>query len=150
MMTEYTLRNATNEDIDLSFEMRKNAMYEYIAESKGWDEEKEMQDHINDFNTEVMQIIEVDNKPVGVVERVFEDGNFYVHGLYILAEFQNYKIGFQVMNNIINTAITEKRDILLQVLKVNTKAKAFYDKLGFKVYNETDHHFHMIYKFSDI
>lgn len=148
-MTGYILRKATDDDINLSFEIRKNAMYEYIAESKGWDEEKEMQDHINDFNTEVMQIIEVDNKPVGVVERVYEDGNFHVHGLYILAEFQNYNIGSQVMNNIVNTAKTVKRDILLQVLKVNTKAKAFYERLGFKVFNETEHYFQMIFKLSD-
>jgi len=148
-MTEYTLRKATDYDINLSFEIRKNAMYEYIVESKGWDEEKEMQDHINDFSTEVMQIIEVDNKPVGVVESVIENGNISIHGLYISKEFQNFKIGSQVMNNIINAAKTEKRDILLQVLKVNNKAKAFYERIGFKVFDETEFYSQMIFKLSD-
>jgi len=148
-MTEYTLRKATDDDIKLSFEIRKNAMYEYIVESKGWDEEKEMQDHINDFNTEVMQIIEVDNKPVGVIECVIENGNISIHGLYISKEFQNYKIGSQVMHNIFKSAKTGIRDILLQVLKVNAKAKAFYERLGFKVSSETEYYFQMIFKLSD-
>ena len=145
-MTEYTLRNATNEDIDLSFELRKNAMYEYIAESKGWDEEKEMQDHIADFNIEVMQIIEVDDKPIGILESVVEVGKICVHGLYISKEFQNCKIGSRVLNRIIETADNEKRPILLQVLKVNTGAKEFYIKHGFEVLSENENYYKMIYK----
>lgn len=58
-MIDFTLRKATIEDLFLSYEIRKNAMFKYISECKGWDEEKEMQGHIDDFNTEVMQIIEV-------------------------------------------------------------------------------------------
>lgn len=142
----YKLRKASPGDLELSFEIRKNAMYEYIAESKRWDEEKEMQDHIVDFNTDVMQIIEVDSIPVGVIESVTEDGNIYVHGIYILNEFQNFKIGSRLMKEIIYTAEAEKKPILLQVLKVNTMAKEFYLRLGFEISGENENYFKMIYK----
>ncbi|HMQ80155.1 MAG TPA: GNAT family N-acetyltransferase [Ignavibacteria bacterium] len=145
----YKLRKASPGDLYLSFDIRKNAMYKYIADSKGWNEEKEMQDHIEDFNTDIMQIIEAGGKPVGVFENVADDRYIYVHGLYILEEFQNYKIGSQVINSIVNTAKTEKRSILLQVLKVNSKAKVFYERFGFKVYSENEQHYKMIYYFSD-
>ena len=148
-MNKYTIRIATADDLNLSFDIRKNAMYKYIADSKGWDEEKEMQDHIEDFSTDIMQIIEADGKPVGVFENVVDDGYIHVHGLYILEEFQNCKIGSQVMKNIINTANTEKRSILLQVLKVNSKAKVFYERFGFIVYSENEQHYKMIYNLSD-
>lgn len=148
-MIDFTLRKATIEDLFLSYEIRKNAMFKYISECKGWDEEKEMQGHIDDFNTEVMQIIEVKSKPVGVFENVIEDGYIHIHGLYILDEFQNHEIGCRVMENIVITADTEKKSILLQVLKVNHKAKSFYERIGFKVCNETEQHFQMIYHFSD-
>lgn len=146
----YTIRKATQGDIELSFEIRKNAMYKYISDSKGWNEAKEMTDHIKDFNTDIMQIIEVDGKPVGVFESVDEDGYLNVHGLYILEEFQNCRIGSNVMNNIIDLAKTKGIPVLLQVLKINHKAKTFYERIGFKVHNETDQHFQMIYKFSAI
>lgn len=149
-MIDFTLRKATYDDLFLSYEIRKNAMFKYIYDSKGWNEDKEMQDHIEDFSTDIMQIIEVNGKPVGVFESVDEDGYIHIHGLYILDEFQNYKIGSRVINNTINTANTKRRSILLQVLKVNIKAKAFYERIGFKVRNETEQHFQMIYNFSDI
>lgn len=142
----YTIRKATQGDLELSFEIRKKTMFKYVADSKGWDEEKELVDHIKDFNTEIMQIIEVDCKPIGVFESVIENGYLHVHGLYILEEFQNCKIGTNVMNNTIISANTKGIPVLLQVLKVNDKAKAFYEKIGFKVFKEAEHHFQMIYK----
>lgn len=147
-MTEYTIRKASPGDLELSFAIRKNAMYKYIAGSKGWIEDKEMQGHIADFNPDIMQIIEVDGKPVGVFESVVIDSYIHIHGLYIIKEFQNNKIGSNLMSKTIFDAITNRRSILLQVLKVNKKAKEFYESLGFELLNETEHHFQMIYKFT--
>ena len=149
-MKKYTIRKASIDDLNLSFDIRKNAMYKYIADSKGWDDDKEMQDHIDDFNTEIMQIIEIDGKPIGIFEKVVDDVYIHVHGLYILEEYQNYKIGSHVMKNLINTAAAEKRTILLQVLKVNQKAKAFYERMGFASYSETKQHFQMKCNPSDL
>lgn len=149
-MSKFTLRKAFPDDIELSFAIRKNAMYKYIADSKGWFEDKEMQDHIEDFSTDTMKIIEVDGKPVGVFESVVEDGYIHIHGFYLLEEFQNCKIGSRVMKEIICKADDEKKSILLQVLKVNHRAKAFYERIGFKVYNETEQHFQMIFNTSDL
>jgi ribosomal protein S18 acetylase RimI-like enzyme len=50
------------------------------------------------------------------------------------------------MKEIIHTADAEKKSILLQVLKVNKKAKEFYVKHGFEIMNENENYFKMIYK----
>jgi ribosomal protein S18 acetylase RimI-like enzyme len=50
------------------------------------------------------------------------------------------------MTSIIRNASENSANVMLQVLKVNPKAKALYERLGFTVYETTDTHFKMIYK----
>ena len=146
MNTEFIFKKAAISDLELSFAIRKNAMFEYIQQSKGWDETAEMKQHIEDFNTDVMQIIHTGSKPIGVFESVDEEGIIYVHGLYILKEFQNRKIGSRIMKEIIHKANSENKPVKLQVLKVNTGARDFYLKHGFTIEEENEYYFKMIYK----
>lgn len=146
MQKEFKIKKAINDDLLPSFEIRKNAMLQYIEASKGWNEEAEMKQHIEDFDTDVMQMIIADGKPVGVLETVSGDGIMEVHGIYIVEEYQNFKIGSRIMTELIRMASSKKNAIMLQVLKVNTRAKDFYLKLGFSILREDGKHYKMIYK----
>ena len=148
-MTEYTLRKATSHDFDLSFEIRKNALGEYVSQTWGWDEDWQLKYHRQDFNTDILQIIEVNSKPAGSLEVYTENNHIVVSGLYIIDKYQNLQIGSRIRSSIIKDASLIPANVKLQVLKVNHKAKAFYERIGFKVYNETEQHFQMIYYFSD-
>jgi ribosomal protein S18 acetylase RimI-like enzyme len=148
-MTEYTLRKASNEDSDLTFEIRKNALGEYVKLTWGWDEEWQQKYHKEDFNPDILKIIDVNGKPAGCLEVIIEPDHILVSGLYIIDKYQNLQIGTRIMSSIIKDASLIPANVKLQVLKVNHKAKAFYERFGFKVYNETEQHFQMIYKFSD-
>lgn len=146
---EYKLRKATPEDFMLSYEIRKNALGKYVEQTWGWDENWQLKYHEEDFNTDILQIIEVDGKPAGTLESFVEveaeDGALTVSGLYLTGEFQNRGIGESLMRKIIGDAKAGNLPVKLQVLKVNQKAKKFYERLGFTVYAENETHFKMIY-----
>jgi putative acetyltransferase len=146
MQVDFKMRSAIDDDLLPSFEIRKNAMLQYIEASKGWNEEDEMRQHIEDFNTDIMQMIIVDGKAAGVFESIAEDGIIQVHGLYITEKYRNNKIGSRVMTGLMRKAASKKNIIMLQVLKVNTRAKDFYIKLGFRILREDDLYYKMIYK----
>jgi len=146
MQKDFRIRKAINDDLLPSFEIRKNSMMQYIVDAKGWDEEAEMQQHIEDFDTDVMQMIIADDRSIGVLETISNNGIMEVHGLYILEEYQNSKIGTRVMTGLIRKAASKKNKIILQVLKVNKRAKDFYLRLGFTILREDERHYKMIYK----
>ena len=146
MQKDFRIRKAIDDDLLPSFEIRKNAMLQYIEASKGWDEEEEMKQHIEDFDTDVMQMIIADGSSIGVLETVSSDGIMEVHGIYIIEEYQNFKIGSRIMAGLMRKASSKKSKIMLQVLKVNTRAKDFYLELGFKILREDDLYFKIIYK----
>ena len=47
------------------------------------------------------------------------------------------------MKRIINDANLEQKPVTLQVLKINTRATAFYQRLGFRIVDENTTHFQM-------
>ena len=146
MQKDFRIRKAINDDLLPSFEIRKNAMMQYIVDAKGWDEEAEMQQHIEDFDTDVMQMIIADGKPIGVLETVSGAGILEVHGIYIIDEYQNFKIGSRIMAGLMRKDSSKKNKIILQVLKANNRAKDFYLRLGFTILREEELYYKMIYK----
>ena len=140
---KYSLRKANPDDFMLAYDIRKNALRVYVEQTWGWDEQWQLKYHEQDFNSDILHIIEVEGKPAGSLEIFNENGNVKVSGLYITDMYQNLGIGTSIMYEIINNTSSA---VLLQVLKVNNKAKRFYKRLGFKVCGENKTHFQMIYK----
>ena len=129
----------------LSYDIRKNALGKYVEETWGWDENWQIKYHEEDFNTDILQIIEVGGKPAGTLESFVEEGALRVSGLYITDEYQNKGIGESLMRKIIDDAQAGNLPVKLQVLRVNHLAKKFYERLGFTVYSENETHYQMIY-----
>ena len=61
-----------------------------------------------------------------------------INQIFILPKYQSKGIGSKILTEIINTGNNEKKSIILGVLKSNTKAQRFYNKLGFIEYDQTD------------
>lgn len=68
-MLNYKLRKAANKDFQLAYDIRNNALGEYVKQTWGWDEEWQMKYHTEDFDTNILQIIEVSDKPVCSLEK---------------------------------------------------------------------------------
>lgn len=143
--TDYTLRKATDEDNMLSFEIRRNALGEYVKQTWGWDEQMQLKIHNEDFNKDILSIIEVNGEPAGSLEYYFDEHSMIISGIYIIERFQNLGIGEDILLQLQKEAASKKTSIRLQVLKVNHRAFRFYVRLGYRLYNTTETHYQMNY-----
>ena len=69
-----------------------------------------------------------------------------LHQLFILPEYQGRGIGSACMTRVVNEAYMEQKPVMLQVLKINTRAIAFYQRLGFVVVNDDLRHLQLEWK----
>jgi N-acetylglutamate synthase-like GNAT family acetyltransferase len=99
---------------------------------------------IDEFKTEAISLIEVDNKPIGTIGINESDGAIVIGRLYIIDSYQSKGIGSKIINDIIDKY--PGKTLRLGVLKVNNRAKRLYESLGFKVYGEENEHYKMEYK----
>ena len=138
---EYTLRKAEEKDFDITHTIKLDAMKDYITQTWGWDEELQKKFHKEEFHRDNIYMVEVEGRPVGTVGINVINTEIVINRIYFLKEFQSKGIGTSILKNIIE----EYKDkvIRLSVLKVNTKAKKLYDRLGFEVYNEANEHWKM-------
>ena len=65
---------------------------------------------------------------------------FHLAGIYLLPGHQGQGVGSAVIMDIIEEASKRQLPVTLQVLKVNPRAQALYEKLGFVVTGETKTH----------
>lgn len=144
-MIDYRIRKATPADLSASYEIRKNALGEYVKQTWGWDEDWQWKYHLEDFNPEILYMIEINGVPAATLEVNSEKDAVLVSGIYIIDAYQSKGIGRELMNSVISDAQKENKPVKLQVLKVNTRAKDFYLRMGFEIYDENKTHYKMIY-----
>lgn len=137
------LRPATLEDSRFAYRLKKSALGEYVARVWGWNEDFQLDLHEQGFKAEGTDIIVYDGNDVGLARVEREPDNIYVRHLYVLPAAQSKGIGGYVMRQILEDARQANLPVRLHVLKVNTRAKAFYEKLGFTATQETDTHHRM-------
>ncbi len=144
-MITFTIRKGTKDDLQLSYDIMKNALGQYVIQTWGWDEDFQWQKQLNDFNPSILSIIEINGEPAASLEEEENANSITVCGIYITDKYQSMGIGEQLMNNVIDKAKTGGKVVQLQVLKVNTRAKKFYERLGFITIGENEFHHKMIY-----
>ena len=72
-----------------------------------------------------------------------EDGDDFIDLFYIDKEYQGSGIGTQILIGQLLADRKNNVDTALQVFKENP-AKKLYEKVGFKVYDETNTHYKML------
>ncbi len=140
---KYTFRPCVLDDFDFLFMLKKDNFRRYIEEIWGWNEEEQKNRLKEDLKKHLdhKKIILLDDKSIGVyVTHFTENGDLFINEISILKEYQNKGIG----TNIISKQLKENKGTrtILQVFK-NNPTKKLYEKLGFKVYNETETHYQM-------
>jgi ribosomal protein S18 acetylase RimI-like enzyme len=82
----------------------------------------------------------VSGDDIGIIAMSRQADCIKLHQMFILPEYQKRGIGEACMRRIIEDAASTKLPIRLQVLKVNSRAFTFYQRLGFGKIGETDNH----------
>ena len=137
-------RPATPEDFDFVFQVKVDALKEYIAQTWEWDDTFQQEFHQKAFRPEEIQIIRHKECDAGfmIVEALEEE--IRLNEINLLKRFQGKGIGSAIIRKIQRDADAQGKRVWLQVLKVNP-AIYLYERLGFTVYAETDTHRQMTY-----
>jgi len=135
----FNLRKASEQDLDLTYKIKKNALAEYLELLWGWNDEAQLKFHQAHFNPKNFHIIEVHNAPIGYLETEQQADSLFIFNLMILKSFQGQGIGKIILKDLLKN----NTKIQLEVLKVNTRAVFFYQNLGFSIIEEKEDIFWM-------
>ncbi|UCH90219.1 MAG: GNAT family N-acetyltransferase [Thermoplasmata archaeon] len=139
-MDNLILRRAKASDSDFAYRAKKEAFGQYVEEVWGWDEELQRRMHEKRFASQEFSVIQLSGVDVGIMALVREPDYVKFNQLFILPEYQCRGIGAACMLRVIEDAAASELPIRLEVLKVNTRAIAFYLRLAFKIVGESDTH----------
>ena len=140
---ELKFRKAQTTDSEFVFAVKKAAFREYVEQIWGWDDIYQRDLHNRRFASQDLRIIQFCGADVGFLSTSNTPDTLNVDQIYLLPEYQGKGIGAACMRRIIDDANQEQKPVTLQVLKINTRATAFYQRLGFTIVNENATHFQM-------
>ena len=142
---EYSFINCTLDDFDFLFELKKENFKWYVDKIWGWNDDDQKQRLKQDLEEHLAhkRIILVDGKKVGVYAvHTTENGDLFINEISILKEYQNKGLGRKILEEQLKENHKKGIRTILQVFKENP-AKSLYEKLGFKIYGETETHYQM-------
>ncbi len=139
-MDECCIRKAHLDDSEFVFATKKKAFREYVEQDSGWDENHQRELHNTRFATHDFRIIRFRGIDVGFFATSDTCGMLKLHQLFILPEYQGRGIGSACMTRIVKDANFAQKPVMLQVLKINTRAIAFYQRMGFVIADDDSSH----------
>lgn len=129
-MTVVALRPATPADDEFCFQLHKAAMGGYITAIWGWDEQRQRDSHHRAFNPGRWQIITANGTDVGMIDVERRPTEIYLGRIEIHPSHQSRGIGTRLITALIDEARRNGQDFALDVLTVNPRAQALYQRLG--------------------
>ena len=129
-MTSIALRPTTLADSEFCYQLHQAAMGDYIAAIWGWDEQVQRDFHTRAFNPGRWQIITADGADVGMLDVEYRPGEIYLSRIEICPDHQGHGIGTRLISALIDEARQKGQDLVLDVLAVNHRAQALYQRLG--------------------
>ena len=129
-MTSVVLRPATPADSEFCFQLHKAAMGGYITAIWGWDEQRQRDSHTRSFSPGRWQIITADGTDIGMIDVEYRPAEIYLSRIEIHPKYQGDGIGTRLISALIDEAGQNGQDLVLDVLTVNHRAQALYQRLG--------------------
>ena len=131
-MTTVALRPATPADSEFCYQLHKASMGDYITAIWGWDEQRQRDSQARSFNPARWQIITAARRDIGMLDVEYRPGEIYISRIEIHPDHQGQGIGTRLINALADEATAKGQDLVLDVLTVNHRAQALYQRLGFK------------------
>jgi len=140
IMPDVAFRKATPADSEFAYRVKKAAFKSYAEKVWGWDEEEQKRLHERRYQSQDFRIVVSAGKDVGVASVVRNTDCLELKQLFLLPEHQSKGIGARCMLLLVEEAREIGLPIRLQVLKVNPRAIAFYEREGYLRTGETATH----------
>ena len=87
----------------------------------------------------------LDEEPVGAVRLKELPGLLEIRSIEIYPKYQNQGIGTALIQHLIQRAHYEKIELFLRAFQINPAINLLM-RMGFKIYDENDTHFMLIYR----
>ena len=129
-MTAVELRPASPADSEFCYQLRKAAMGGYVTAIWGWDEQVQRGFHARAFNPERWQIITAGGADIGMLDVEYRPAEIYLARIEVHPRYQGHGIGTRLISALIDEAARNGQDLVLDVLTVNHRAQALYQRLG--------------------
>lgn len=126
------LRPAAPEDSEFCLRVHEAAMGEYVAAVHGWVDAEQRDYHERVFRPGAWQIITVDGADAGNLVVELRPYEVYLARLELHPRHQGRGVGARVVEDVVGTAAGHGRPLLLDVFAVNTRARDFYERQGFR------------------
>jgi GNAT superfamily N-acetyltransferase len=139
----WTLRLARPEDRGFLLALKEAAMRPYVEQVWGWDDAEQAAYFDERFVPEHWQIIQVEGQDAGVLIVEEDAEQVYLAEIEVLPAWQGQGIGTAAIGSLIARATATGKPLNLRVLHVNTRARALYERLGFRPYKEIDTHIYL-------
>jgi ribosomal protein S18 acetylase RimI-like enzyme len=139
---ETSFRKIERKDFEFLWLLHNAALKDYVKQTWGWDEERQRQLFRESFEIERAMIIVFEGKDTGLLDVTEKETETVLISIRLLPEFQNKGIGTKIIQDILEKSHGKNKPVRLQVLKINP-AKKLYNRLGFKIFGETETHFLM-------
>jgi len=131
-MTAVAMRLATPADSEFCFQLHKAAMGRYITATWGWDEQRQRGFHARAFAPGRWRIISVGGVDVGMLDVEHRPAEIYLSRIEIHPDHQGRGIGTHLITALLDEARQRGQELVLDVLSVNHRAQALYQRLGMK------------------
>ena len=125
-------RPAGPADAEFCYQLHKAAMGEYITAIWGWDEQVQRAFHERAFNPRRWQIITAGQADAGLLDIECRPGEIYLSRIEIHPGHQGHGTGTRIISALAEEAHRTGQDLVLDVLTVNRRAQALYQRLGLR------------------
>lgn len=135
---DFILRPATNDDEEMCYKIHRAAMHDIVDQVFGWDEDFQRDMWAREWVASEFRIVVVDGKEVGDVDVVEEPDRIRLTGFELHPEYQGRGIGSGILRALQARATERGVPLYLGVFIPNVRAKALYDRMGFKEVGRSD------------
>jgi ribosomal protein S18 acetylase RimI-like enzyme len=134
------LRPACPGDRDFLFGLNEATMREHVERVWGWDDEEQNAFFDDRFDPDRSQIIQADGEDIGVLIVEEDADEIYLAEIEILPVWQKRGLGSSIVRSLMKDAAASGKPLTLRVLRVNERARALYERLGFRPFKEIETH----------
>ena len=141
---EYYLKDAHVRDKAFIYQTKRESIKKYVEAIWGWDEANQSKYFEDDFALITnFKVIWFDDEAVGFLETYESDELVNITEIHINPAAQGKGIGSRIINDIVRKAKECSKKVTLGCFKENDRAIRLYQRLGFRITEETETHFVM-------
>lgn len=135
---KFGYRTARETDRDMIYCLYRQVMRPLIAQIWAWDETWQRQDFDKYFVPEDIRLVHEHQTLVGYSQTEKRERQLYLRMLVVDAHCRRQGVGRTLLGRIIDEAAARFDEVGLEVFRINTAAKSFYEKFGFRQVGDTD------------